>query len=107
MRTGLPSGLHTREQRPHRNPRNPLAKVLSIDWGDSGSCFAKLNDFLQEQATSNTTLEPGKRAGRPCIRSLRITVYDVLFMFSSGISQQEVLDDFSELPSAECRRTAL
>lgn len=43
------------------------------------------------------TLEPGKRGGRPCIRGLRISVYDVLAMLSSGMSEQEVLDDFPEL----------
>ena len=43
------------------------------------------------------TLEPGKRGGRPCIRSLRITVYDVLSMLSSGMTQQEIQDDFPEL----------
>ena len=43
------------------------------------------------------TLEPGKRGGRPCIRDLRITVYDVLSMLSSGMSQQEIQDDFPEL----------
>jgi uncharacterized protein (DUF433 family) len=43
------------------------------------------------------TLEPGKRGGRSCIRDLRITVYDVLSMLSSGMSQQEIQDDFPEL----------
>lgn len=43
------------------------------------------------------TLEPGKRGGRPCIRGLRISVYDVLSMLSSGMSQQELLEDFPEL----------
>jgi uncharacterized protein (DUF433 family) len=43
------------------------------------------------------TLEPGKRGGRPCIRGLRITVYDVLSLLSNGMSQQEILDDFPEL----------
>ena len=43
------------------------------------------------------TLESGKRGGRPCIRGLRISVYDVLSMLSGGMSQQEVLDDFPEL----------
>lgn len=43
------------------------------------------------------TLEPGKRGGRPCIRGLRISVYDVLAMLSSGMSQQEMLEDFPEL----------
>ena len=43
------------------------------------------------------TLEPGKRGGRPCIRGLRISVYDVLLMLSDGMSEQDVLDDFPEL----------
>ena len=43
------------------------------------------------------TLEPGKRGGRPCIRGLRISVYDVLAMLLSGMSQQEILEDFPEL----------
>ena len=43
------------------------------------------------------TLEPGKRGGRPCIRGLRISVYDVLSMLSGGMSQEEVLEDFPEL----------
>lgn len=47
------------------------------------------------------TLEPGKRGGRPCIRGLRITVYDVLEMMASGMSHEEILDDFPELESAD------
>lgn len=43
------------------------------------------------------TLEAGKRGGRPCIRGLRITVYDILSMLSSGMTQQEILEDFPEL----------
>lgn len=43
------------------------------------------------------TIEPGKRGGKPCIRGLRITVYDVLEYLSSGMSQQEILDDFPYL----------
>ena len=45
------------------------------------------------------TLEPGKRGGRPCIRGLRITVYDVLVQLAVGQSHQEILDDFPELES--------
>lgn len=43
------------------------------------------------------TLEPGKRGGRPCIRGLRITVYDLLEYLASGMSMEEILDDFPEL----------
>ena len=47
------------------------------------------------------TLEPGKRGGKPCIRGLRITVYDVLTMLSEGASSQEILEDFPELELAD------
>ena len=43
------------------------------------------------------TLEPGKRGGRPCVRGLRITVYDVLSMLSGGMTHPEILDDYPEL----------
>ena len=43
------------------------------------------------------TLEPGKRGGRPCVRGLRITVYDVLSMLSGGMSHAEILEDYPEL----------
>jgi uncharacterized protein (DUF433 family) len=40
------------------------------------------------------TIEPGKRGGRPCIRGLRITVYDVLSYLAAGMTVDEILDDF-------------
>jgi uncharacterized protein (DUF433 family) len=33
------------------------------------------------------TIEPGKRGGKPCIRGMRITVYDVLSYLASGMSR--------------------
>lgn len=43
------------------------------------------------------TLDPDKRGGKPCIRDLRITVYDVLAQLAAGESQAEILEDFPEL----------
>ncbi len=43
------------------------------------------------------TVEPGKRNGQPCIRGMRITVYDVLSHLASGMSHAEILEDFPEL----------
>ncbi|MDZ4700442.1 MAG: DUF433 domain-containing protein [Rhodothermales bacterium] len=43
------------------------------------------------------TLEPGKRGGKPCIRGLRITVYDVLSYLAAGMTYEEVLADFPYL----------
>src|SRR5258708_22174925 len=43
------------------------------------------------------TIEPGKRGGQPCIRGMRITVYDVLSYLACGMTEQEVLSDLPEL----------
>ncbi len=49
------------------------------------------------------TIEPGKRGGKPCIRGMRITVYDVLEYLASGMSIQEILDDFPYLTEEDIR----
>ncbi len=43
------------------------------------------------------TLEQGKRGGRPTVRGLRITVYDVLGWLADGMTQEEIVEDFPEL----------
>ena len=43
------------------------------------------------------TMEPGKRGGKPCIRGMRMTVYDVLEYLASGMTEQEILNDFPYL----------
>jgi uncharacterized protein (DUF433 family) len=43
------------------------------------------------------TIEPGKCGGKPCIRGMRITVYDVLEYLASGMTQEEILQDFPYL----------
>lgn len=48
-------------------------------------------------------IEPGKRGGKPSIRGLRITVYDVLDYLASGMTEQEILSDFPELESEDIR----
>jgi len=47
------------------------------------------------------TIEPGKRGGKPCIRGMRITVYDVLEYLASGMSYDEILEDFPYLTQAD------
>ncbi|HIK08103.1 MAG TPA: DUF433 domain-containing protein [Trichormus sp. M33_DOE_039] len=42
-------------------------------------------------------IEPGKRGGKPCILGMRITVYDVLSYLASGMTYEEILDDFPYL----------
>ena len=43
------------------------------------------------------TIEPGKRGGKPCIRGLRITVYDILEYLAAGMTQDQILSDFPDL----------
>ena len=43
------------------------------------------------------TIEPGKRGGKPCVRGIRITVGDVLGWLASGMTHQEIFDDFPDL----------
>ena len=47
------------------------------------------------------TIEPGKRGGKPCIRGLRITVYDVLDYLASGMTQSQILSDFPDLTAED------
>ncbi len=49
------------------------------------------------------TIEPDKRGGKPCIRRMRITVYDILGWLASGMSHAEILDDFPELTEQDIR----
>ena len=49
------------------------------------------------------TIEPDKRGGKPCIRRMRITVYDVLGWLAAGMSHDEILDDFPELTEEDIR----
>lgn len=43
------------------------------------------------------TIEAGKRNGKPCIRGMRITVYDVLSYLASGMTSEQIVEDFPEL----------
>jgi uncharacterized protein (DUF433 family) len=49
------------------------------------------------------TIEQGKRSGQPCIRGLRITVWDVLGWLGAGMSEEQILDDYPELEPADFR----
>jgi uncharacterized protein (DUF433 family) len=49
------------------------------------------------------TIDPGKMGGKPCIRDLRITVYDVLDYLSSGMTNAEILADFPDLSEEDIR----
>jgi uncharacterized protein (DUF433 family) len=66
--------------------------------GDLAARYDSLMDYK-----SRITLEPGKRGGKPCIRGLRITVYDVLDYMASGMAPEQIVDDFPELEIDDVR----
>jgi len=49
------------------------------------------------------TIEPGKRGGKPCIRGMRITVYEVLDYLASGMTEAEILADFPDLTAEDLK----
>ena len=49
------------------------------------------------------TIDPGKRSGKPCVRGLRITVYDVLDYLASGMTEAQILTDFPALHEGDIR----
>src|ERR1035438_6437926 len=53
--------------------------------------------------TPRITIEPGKRSGQPCVRGLRITVWDVLAWLAGGMTEQQILDDYPELEPDDFR----
>lgn len=59
---------------------------------------ATMDDYRQR-----ITIEPGKRGGKPCLRGLRITVYDVLDYLAGGMSEDEILVDFPDLEREDIR----
>lgn len=49
------------------------------------------------------TIEPGKRGGRPCIRGMRISVYDVLGWLAAGMTNEQIIEEFPELTIEDIR----
>jgi uncharacterized protein (DUF433 family) len=47
------------------------------------------------------TIDAQTRFGRPTIRGMRISVYDILGWFASGMTAQDILNDFPELKAED------
>lgn len=58
---------------------------------------------LHMSYSDRITIDPAKRGGKPCIRGLRITVYDVLEYLASGMSEDDILKDFPDLTRDDIR----
>jgi len=56
---------------------------------------------MNEDWRTRITIEAGKRGGRPCIRGMRISVFDVLSYLAAGMSNAEILDDFPYLEATD------
>lgn len=69
--------------------------------GAIGFPIDNARDFVysehMDELLSRITMEPGKCAGRPCIRGMRIRVMDILDMLAAGMSHEEILADFPYL----------
>ncbi len=74
--------------------RNGLV-CFKIRANECAACRMSYRDII--------TIEPDKRGGKPCIRRMRITVYDVLGWLAAGMSVAEIIDDFPELTEADIR----
>ena len=48
-------------------------------------------------AVAKITIEPGKRGGKPCVRGLRITVWDILGWLGAGMTEAQILDEHPDL----------
>ena len=65
----------------------------------SGGMIRCMESMMEERIT----IEAGKRSGQPCIRGLRITVWDVLGWLAAGKRQEEILSDYPELEPEDFR----
>jgi uncharacterized protein (DUF433 family) len=62
-----------------------------------------VNHDSRKEIDRRITLDPDKCGGKPCIRGMRITVYDVLEYLASGMSHEEILRDFPDLTEEDIR----
>ena len=75
---------------PHLCIQNGIYNWPSNWSAQTRRCYAQI-------MTARISIEPGKRSGQPCVRGLRITVWDVLSWLAAGMTEQEILDDYPEL----------
>jgi uncharacterized protein (DUF433 family) len=71
---------------------------------EKSDIIRKINNNQKMMTYQNIiTIESGKRSGKPCIRGMRITVYDILEYLAGGMTEEEILEDFSELTSEDIK----
>src|SRR5271157_2410293 len=80
--------------------------VSSIIWPVASDPALRMGDNVlmataDRADLSRITVVPGQRSGQPCIRGLRVTVWDVLDMLASGMTEDEILRDYPYLEKAD------
>jgi len=79
----------------HASQKLEIKEIILRPWNLTSSVFGF---YYHEMSYRDIiTIEPEKRGGKPCIRGMRITVYDVLEYLASGMTQEEILEDFPYL----------
>jgi uncharacterized protein (DUF433 family) len=86
MHSSLRHGVKCSEQNVDSNPHGAIRPIISI---------MNYQNYI--------TIEPNKRGGKPCVRGLRITVYEVLEYLASEMTEAEILDDFPDLTRADLK----
>lgn len=59
------------------------------------------SESIVSAVSTRITIEPDKRGGKPCIRGLRITVWDVLGWLGAGMTEEQILDEHPDLEKAD------
>jgi len=77
--------------------------ALRTGWRASPQCSAILvtDETKVSPVGARITIESGKRSGKPCVRGLRITVWDVLGWLGAGMTEDEILDEHPDLEKAD------
>jgi uncharacterized protein (DUF433 family) len=56
---------------------------------------------MSAATTGRITIEPGKLGGKPCVRGLRITVWDILGWLGAGMTEERILEEHPDLEKAD------
>jgi len=56
-------------------------------------------------ASERIVIDPAVRSGKPCIKGIRITVYDILEYLAGGMTEEQILEDFPSLTHDDIRAT--
>ena len=73
-----------------------METAQAVSYAVGCACDNRRGSFAMNPLT-RITLDPDVMGGKPCIRGLRITVYDVLSYLAAGTSIPELLDEFPYL----------